>query len=61
MLKRTLADCREFVAGDHTVLRELMHPAKEAAALGDMDRLFTEFYRELTARVRPRSRSCPRA
>ena len=34
MLKRTLADCREFVAGDHTVLRELMHPAKEAVALG---------------------------
>lgn len=34
MLKRTLADCREFVAGDHTVLRELMHPAKDATALG---------------------------
>ena len=34
MLKRTLADCREFIAGDHTVLRELMHPAKEAVALG---------------------------
>jgi mannose-6-phosphate isomerase-like protein (cupin superfamily) len=34
MLKRTLADCREFVAGDHTVLRELMHPAKDAVALG---------------------------
>ena len=27
---------------------------REAASLGDMDRLFTEFYRELTARVRPR-------
>ena len=34
MLKRTLADCREFVAGDHTVLRELLHPAKDAVALG---------------------------
>jgi len=34
MLKRTLADCREFLAGDHTVLRELLHPAKEKVALG---------------------------
>ena len=34
MLKRTLAECREFVAGDHTVLRELMHPAKDGVALG---------------------------
>ncbi|MDH5639693.1 MAG: cupin domain-containing protein [Nitrospira sp.] len=34
MLKRTLADCREFLAGDHTVLRELLHPAKETVSLG---------------------------
>lgn len=34
MLKRTLADCQEFLAGDHTVLRELIHPAKEKVALG---------------------------
>ena len=34
MLKRTLADCREFVAGDQTVLRELLHPTKEAVRLG---------------------------
>lgn len=34
MLKRTLADCREFLAGDHTVLRELLHPVKERAMLG---------------------------
>lgn len=29
MLKRTLADCQEFVAGDQTILRELLHPAKQ--------------------------------
>ncbi len=34
MLKRTLSDCQEFVAGDHTVLRELLHPAKHAVQLG---------------------------
>lgn len=34
MLKQTLAECREFVAGDHTVLRELMHPAKDGVAIG---------------------------
>lgn len=34
MLKRTLADCEEFLAGDHTVLRELLHPAKQAVQLG---------------------------
>jgi len=30
----TLADRPEFLAGDHTVLRELLHPAKQALALG---------------------------
>ena len=34
MLKRTLSDCEEFLAGDHTVLRELLHPAKQAVDLG---------------------------
>jgi len=29
----TLADRREFLAGDHTVLRELLHPAKQPLAL----------------------------
>jgi len=30
----TLADQPEFLAGDHTVLRELLHPAKQSLALG---------------------------
>jgi mannose-6-phosphate isomerase-like protein (cupin superfamily) len=30
----TLADRPEFLAGDHTVLRELLHPAKQPLALG---------------------------
>jgi mannose-6-phosphate isomerase-like protein (cupin superfamily) len=34
MLKRTLSDSQEFLAGDHTVLRELLHPAKQAVQLG---------------------------
>jgi len=34
MLKRSLPDCQEFLAGDHTVLRELLHPAKHAVKLG---------------------------
>ena len=34
MFKRTLRDCQEFLAGDHTVLRELLHPAKQAVKLG---------------------------
>ena len=29
-----LADRPEFLAGDHTVLRELLHPAKQPVALG---------------------------
>jgi mannose-6-phosphate isomerase-like protein (cupin superfamily) len=34
MLKRTLSDCPVFLAGDHTMLRELLHPAKQAVKLG---------------------------
>jgi mannose-6-phosphate isomerase-like protein (cupin superfamily) len=34
VFKRTLYDCEEFLAGDHTVLRELLHPAKDALKLG---------------------------
>jgi mannose-6-phosphate isomerase-like protein (cupin superfamily) len=30
----TLADRPEFLAGDHTVLRELLHPSKQPLALG---------------------------
>lgn len=33
MLVRRLADCEEFVAGDGTQLRELLHPDKQAIAL----------------------------
>lgn len=34
MVHVTLADRLEFLAGDHTVLRELLHPAKQPLALG---------------------------
>jgi len=33
MLIRKLQDCEEFVAGDGTLLRELLHPDKQAIAL----------------------------
>ena len=31
---RTLADCTEILAGDKTILRELLHPARNQAAIG---------------------------
>ena len=34
MFVTNLKDCREFVAGDHTVLRELLHPARSSAQIG---------------------------
>ncbi len=34
MLIRKLNDCEAFVAGDHTLLRELLHPDKHPVALG---------------------------
>lgn len=34
VLKRTFAESEEFLAGDHTVLRELLHPAKQSLKLG---------------------------
>ena len=34
MLSTHLQRCPEFVAGDHTRLRELLHPAKASLALG---------------------------
>jgi mannose-6-phosphate isomerase-like protein (cupin superfamily) len=34
MLIQKLMDCPEFVAGDGTLLRELLHPDKQAIALG---------------------------
>lgn len=33
MLVRKLEDCPEFIAGDATLLRELLHPDKQAIAL----------------------------
>lgn len=33
MLIRKLADCEEFIAGDGTLLRELLHPDKQAIQL----------------------------
>ncbi len=33
MLVRALQDCEEFVAGDSTLLRELLHPDKQPLAL----------------------------
>lgn len=33
MLIRNLADCPEFVAGDATLLRELLHPDRQAVQL----------------------------
>jgi mannose-6-phosphate isomerase-like protein (cupin superfamily) len=29
MLIKNLQDCEEFIAGDDTILREILHPAKE--------------------------------
>ena len=33
MLIRCLEDCTEFTAGDHTRLRELLHPDRQQAAI----------------------------
>ena len=33
MLVRKLQECEEFVAGDRTLLREMLHPDKQAIAL----------------------------
>lgn len=34
MLLRQLKDCQEFVAGDGSILRELLHPEKNALRIG---------------------------
>jgi len=34
VLTRTLSDCKEILAEDKTILRELLHPARNAAAIG---------------------------
>ena len=34
MFVRKLTECPEFLAGDHTLLRELLHPAKAQAKVG---------------------------
>ncbi|HEY9845226.1 MAG TPA: cupin domain-containing protein [Candidatus Caenarcaniphilales bacterium] len=33
MLVRKLTHCKEFIAGDHTILRELLHPDKQPLKL----------------------------
>ncbi len=33
MLTKTLSACREILAGDKTVLRELLHPSRDPAAI----------------------------
>ena len=33
MIIKDLQSCTEFIAGDHTILRELLHPAKEKLEL----------------------------
>lgn len=33
MLVKKLSECEEFIAGDNTILRELLHPDKEPLAL----------------------------
>jgi mannose-6-phosphate isomerase-like protein (cupin superfamily) len=34
VLTKSLPDCREILAGDRTVLRELLHPARDPAQIG---------------------------
>jgi mannose-6-phosphate isomerase-like protein (cupin superfamily) len=34
VIVRRLGDCPEFVAGDHTRLRELLHPARTSVRIG---------------------------
>ena len=33
MLTRSLSDCKEILAGDNTLLRELLHPVRHDAAI----------------------------
>ena len=33
MLTRSLSDCKEILAGDNTLLRELLHPVRNGAAI----------------------------
>ncbi len=34
MLTKSLAACKEILAGDHTILREVLHPTRDAATIG---------------------------
>ena len=34
MLTKSLSACREILAGDKTILRELLHPSRDPAAIG---------------------------
>ena len=50
MFMRDLKDCREFVAGDHTVLRQVLHPDKADLRLR---------YSLAQATLQPRQASAP--
>jgi mannose-6-phosphate isomerase-like protein (cupin superfamily) len=50
MLIKRLGECRQIVAGDGTLLRELLHPARDEAVIR---------YSLAVAQVRPGSRSRP--
>lgn len=50
MLIVKVAECPEFVAGDETLLREVLHPAVHGAPIR---------YSIAQARIRPRGRSLP--
>ena len=34
MLTKSLADCKEILAGDRTLLREVLHPSRDPAVIG---------------------------
>ncbi|MEN6578572.1 MAG: cupin domain-containing protein [Phycisphaerales bacterium] len=50
MFMRRLSDCEEFTAGDHSILRELLHPDKAGLAIR---------YSLAHARVRPGETTLP--
>jgi hypothetical protein len=40
VLTKTLSACREILAGDKTILRELLHPSRDPAARGSIVRKY---------------------
>jgi mannose-6-phosphate isomerase-like protein (cupin superfamily) len=34
VLQKPLSRCQEILAGDHTILREMLHPVRDPAAIG---------------------------